>query len=154
MQRRYAFCFRETRGSLLGMLILLVVDVAMMGSLGFSLFICPLWFLVQTARTAIWRPAWPVGLTRILAPAVVFALAIGNAWLQWGMERANASRIIAACEQFHAANGKYPAALDDLVPHYLDRVPRAKFCLAAFGGEFRYTSYPQSHTLWWGHPGH
>ena len=44
---------------------------------------------------------------------------------QYRVGKANAPRIIAACDQFHAATGRFPKTLDELVPRYLPAVPCA-----------------------------
>jgi len=46
------------------------------------------------------------------------------------MAETNAQRIIAACEEYHAAHGNYPDKLDELVPQYMSSVPVAKYCIA------------------------
>ena len=38
--------------------------------------------------------------------------------------------LVAAISHYRAVSGHYPAALDDLVPVYIDAVPRAKFTLS------------------------
>lgn len=48
----------------------------------------------------------------------------------------NAARVVAACEEFRAVNGRFPRTLNELVPQYLPSVPRAKYCLHY--GEFAY----------------
>ena len=52
-----------------------------------------------------------------------------NSAVQSGIAKANAQRVVEACEQFHADNGTFPRTLDELVPAYLEFVPRAKYCL-------------------------
>ena len=46
-----------------------------------------------------------------------------------------AQRLIDAIESYRAATGDYPQKLDDLVPKFIDGVPRAQYTL---GGEFFY----------------
>ena len=63
------------------------------------------------------------------------------------MAETNAARIITACEDYHAANGKFPQTLDDLVPQYMHSIPRAKYCMMF--GEYRYWNMEGRHTLEW-----
>jgi heme/copper-type cytochrome/quinol oxidase subunit 4 len=46
-----------------------------------------------------------------------------------------ANQLIAAIESYRAENGVYPKALDDLVPKFIDHVPRAQYTL---DGTFHY----------------
>ena len=59
----------------------------------------------------------------------------------------NAARVIAACDEFHAANGRFPNTLDELVPRYMPFIPRAKYCLDH--GEFCYLNPGGHPTLHW-----
>ena len=69
-------------------------------------------------------------------PPLTLALVLANDTLQRKIAEANAPRVIEACEEFHAANGRFPKTLDELVPRYLPSIPRAKYCLVL--GEFHY----------------
>ena len=59
-----------------------------------------------------------------------------NNAVQIKIAEAHAAHIILACEGFHAANGRFPKSLDELVPRYIPSVPCAKYCLAY--GKFNY----------------
>lgn len=139
--------FCQIRASLIGASILLTLDAAISGSLLYSVFVCPIWFLISLARTALRWPGRKVGLSRIAAPVLTLGLVLVNARLQSTMASTNADRIIRACEQFRAANGEYPERLTELVPRYLESVPRAKYCLMLC--DFTYTSGEEDHTLMW-----
>jgi hypothetical protein len=118
----------SVRGSIVGSLGLLAYDVGT-GSFLVSLFACPIWFLVSVINSAIQRPGWTIALVRAAIPLVTFALVLGNSAMQSRIAKANAERIIAACEKFHAGNGRFPDTLDELVPEYMPFIPRAKYCL-------------------------
>jgi hypothetical protein len=122
--------------SVIGALVLLALDVAHGGTYLCSSMACPIWFLASILKNAIQRPGWKVALLRIAIPALTLGLVLANNAFQWRIANANGARIIAACEEFHAANGKYPKTLDELVPRYLPSIPRAKYCLKY--GEFLY----------------
>jgi hypothetical protein len=135
------------RGSIAGACVLLVLDVVLSGSFLMSYLACPIWFLISVVKNAIQRPAWRLALLRIAVPALTLGLVLGNNALQWKIAEANAERIIKACEEFRTANGKYPSKLDDLVPGYLKSVPRAKYCLCLFWGEFHYWNDEEVHAM-------
>lgn len=60
--------------------------------------------------------------------------------------RNHAAQVIDACRAYQARHGMLPDHLEDLVPEFLARVPRAKYTLQ--WGEFTYwTSSRTSHTL-------
>jgi hypothetical protein len=119
-----------------GAVVLLAFDVGMSGSFLMSLIFCPIWFLVSVLKNAIQRPGWRLALLRIAIPALTLTLARANEAIQFRIGEANAPRIIAACEEFHAANGRFPKTLDELVPRYLPSIPPAKYCLDY--GQFQY----------------
>lgn len=60
------------------------------------------------------------------------AIVRGNAHLA----QSRGDALVAACDAFRARNGRYPDRLDDLVPTFVDRVPRASF--RVLQGEFKY----------------
>lgn len=135
------------RGSITGSLALLGWDVVLCGSFLLSILVCPVWFWVSILKNLIQRPGWRIAFFRISIPAVTFALAMGNESVQRRIAHAGAERIIRACEEFRAANGSYPAKLEDLVPAYLRSVPRAKYCLVQ--GEFSYWNFDDDSILVW-----
>jgi len=142
-----AYSLRRIRGSLVGAAVLLAWEAALSGSFLVSILVCPVWCLVSLVKNVIWRPGWRVALSRTVVPALTLGLVLSNAALQSRIAHANAERIIKACEQFSAANGRYPSKLDELVPGYLPAVPRAKYCL--MDCDFWYLEYKDRHTLMW-----
>jgi hypothetical protein len=121
--------FRGTRRSLVAAAVLLAWDGALYGSCLMTMIFCPIWFLVSLLKNAIERPGWGLALVRIGIPALTLGLARTNNDVQLGIAEANAQRVVAACEAYHAANGRFPQKLDELVPQYLNSVPVAKYCL-------------------------
>jgi hypothetical protein len=63
------------------------------------------------------------------------------------MARRRAETIVAACERYRAAKGRYPDKLSELVPERLPEIPRAKYVLSMPG--FHYAVASGSHTLWY-----
>jgi len=131
-----AWSHRGIRVSIGGAFVLLAWDVAFTGSFGLSFLVCPIWFLVSVLKNEINRPGWRLALLRIAIPALTLGLVLANDAVQYRIAEGNAPRIIAACDEFHAANGRFPQTLDELVPRYMRSIPRAKYCLEF--GEFRY----------------
>ena len=136
---------RGIKRSLVGAAVLLALDAGFFGSMLWSSLVCPVWFVVSVLRAAIHRPGWGLALARVGIPAVTLGLVWANDAYQLGVAEANARRIIAACEAYHAANGLFPEKLDELVPQYLESVPLAKYCL----GSNRFYYYSATPLLWW-----
>jgi hypothetical protein len=88
-------------------------------------------------KSAIHRPGWGLALARIFIPALTFLFVKANNAFQLKVAEANAQRIMAACEKYHAANGRFPRRLHELVPEYMNFVPVVKYCL---GSGFSYAS--------------
>ncbi|WP_165227074.1 hypothetical protein [Aquisphaera insulae] len=138
--------FRDIRGGVVAAAVLLACDVAFSGSYLMSIIVCPIWFLVSLIRNAIQRPGWCLALVRIGLPALTLGLVWINTDVQLKIAEANARRIVAACEAYHAAHGRFPEKLDELVPNYMNSVPVAKYCLGP-GSRFQY--YSKQPLLWW-----
>ena len=133
--------------SIVGAFFLLFWDVAWGGTFIFSIQVCPVWFLVSILKNAIQRPGWKIALFRIAIPVATLGLVLANNAFQYRMAESNAARVVTACEEFHAANGKFPQTLDDLVPQYMQSMPRAKYCLGY--GEFLYWNMEERPMLMW-----
>jgi hypothetical protein len=128
--------FRGIKRSVVAAAVLLAWDGALTGSYLMSSLVCPIWFLVSLLKNAIERPGWGLALVRIGIPALTLGLVRANSDVQLGVAEANAQRVVAACEQYNAANGRFPKNLDELVPQYMNSVPFAKYCLLS--GRFAY----------------
>lgn len=121
--------FRDIKWSVFAAAILLVWDVVLSGSLLMSSIFCPIWFLVSLVKNAIERRGWGLALVRIGIPVLTLGLVRANNAVQLGVAEANAQRVVAACEEYHAANGRFPEKLEELAPRYVKSVPVAKYCL-------------------------
>ncbi len=135
--------------SIIAAAVLLALDVAFSGSVLNSMIFCPIWFLVSLLKNAVQRPGWRLALVRIAIPALTLRIVLANNAFQLRIARANARRIVAACEAYHAANGKFPTDLHELVPQYMPSVPVAKHCLA--WGRFIYSSSDSERPLLFWH---
>ncbi|OJW10541.1 MAG: hypothetical protein BGO49_22735 [Planctomycetales bacterium 71-10] len=138
--------FPEIRGSVILGSVLLAWDVLFTGSMVLSTLVCPVWFLVSLLRGAIHRPGWGLALAWIGIPTLTLAIVRINDTIQRGVAEVNSRRIVAACEDFHVANGRFPKTLDELVPQYMDSVPVAKYCL---GPGCRFLYIPNAPLLVW-----
>jgi hypothetical protein len=127
---------RKCAGSLIVAAILLSLDVIIGGNCMFSSVLCPLWGIGSIVKNLVSRTEWRLTLVRLGIPAVCFIVSVGNHYLQCEIADTNGKRVVAACEEFHAATGRYPETLEELVPHYLKSIPRAKYCLSH--GDFVY----------------
>ena len=138
---------RGIKRSLVASVVLLAWDGALYGSLVMSMIFCPIWLLVSLVKNAIERPGWGLALVRIGIPALTLAILRANNAVQLGVAEANAQRVVAACEEDHAANGRFPRNLDELVPRYMYSVPCAKYCLGP-PGRFAYYSSGTPMLVW------
>jgi hypothetical protein len=138
--------YRNVRGSIGAAALVLTFDVVLFGSVLMSYVLCPIWILVSLLKSAIHRPGWGLALARILIPALTLWLVKANDAFQRRVAETNAQRIVAACEEYHAANGRFPTDLDELTPKYMHSVPVAKYCLGP-GNLFFYTSSSSGPTM-------
>lgn len=98
-----------------------------------AVLVCPIWFIVSLLKNAIEGSNWRLALARIVTPVLTFWLLWTNNTIQIQVAEANALRVVAALETYHAANGKFPKKLDELVPQYFNSVPVAKYCFGPWG---------------------
>jgi hypothetical protein len=141
--------YRDARESIGAAAMLLTFDVVHSGSILMSTLFCPIWILISFLKSAIRRPGWGLAVARILFPVLTFCLVRANNTFQLRVAETNGQRLVAACEEYHAANGRFPKKLDELVPKYMNSVPVAKYCLSP-GSKFLYVSNdPASALLAW-----
>ena len=138
-------CVKKSLGAAAG---LLVIDAAYFGSIMFSSVVCPIWTLVSLLKNAIERPGWGLALVRIGIPALTFWLVKVNNDFQLAVAKENARRVVSACEKYHAANGRFPGSLDELVPEYMHSVPWAKYCLGPGGNFYYYYHFGKPMLVW------
>ena len=133
------------QASLTCAVLLVAVDAVLSGSLLFSYLACPIWFLASVVKNVSQRPGWSIARFRIAVPALTLGLVLTNAFVQRTIAHAHAERVIQACEEFRVAHGTYPHTLDELVPRYLESIPRAKYCLGL--GQFEYFNFEGNRPL-------
>lgn len=120
--RRFSRAIGET---LICALVVIFFDVVVSGCYFFSALLCPIWCIVSAARAGLQQPGLGVAAARVLIPIITGLLAFANYSAQRMVAMGNAQRVIEACERYHKANGAYPERLDELVPQYLNSIPRA-----------------------------
>lgn len=64
-------------------------------------------------------------------------LVFGANYANNSLARARARELVEAIERYHTENGNYPKSLQELIPRYINKVPRAKFTMP---GEFYYAT--------------
>ncbi len=137
-------------GTLVCSIVVLIFDVIIDGSYIYSAIVCPIWFIIAIVRNTVRRPRWGLAAARLLIPLLTALLAAANYSVQTRIAMGNAARLIQACEQYRTVSGVYPERLSDLVPRYLNSIPRAKYCLSF--GEFSYVANSQCLLIWYDVP--
>lgn len=122
--------------------VLWAFDTQMAGVPMASLFVLTIgnFILIVGVLIACFRRNWPVALRRLASIGIYSAVcfvAILQTKADGRRVRQNAEKVIAACEQYHAREGRYPEQLAQLVPRDLPALPPAR--LGAMGSpQFRY----------------
>ena len=119
--------------------------VALGLSLLVTLWLLPKWLLLRATRQSGRATArWSVSLG-LCAVAIMLTINFNN-----HLARQRAGELVSAINHYRAVAGAYPQALDDLVPVYIDAIPRAKYTLSFNRFEFanqngrRYLAYAET----------
>jgi hypothetical protein len=120
--------------------LLLVLGDAFVLNQGIISLLVGVWLVLVSIPVALLSKRWKamrlarLGHVAMGMAAVLLVLAINAANNQ--LARSRAEMVIAAINAFHAAQSRYPDALQALVPAYLPSVPHAKYTLLS--NDFRY----------------
>ena len=76
--------------------------------------------------------------------AAMAAMVLGLNFLNNRHAKNQAEIIITACQQYENKHQKFPDKLEDLVPDFVTKVPRAKYIFGPFG-KFNYWIYDNKH---------
>lgn len=114
-------------------LLLFAADTLLLGQglLAALLFVTVCGWLLPKALllVKVRRDAWPtVRLALLFSLTAVAIMTIININNQLARQRA--THLIEAIDLYRASNGRYPLALEALVPRYIVAIPRAKYTLA------------------------
>jgi hypothetical protein len=127
--------------------VLIAVDAFVLNQ-GVISFLVGAWMLLVATPRAIFYTKDPALRRQHLARAGILftaaALVIGLNKANNQVAQSRAETLIAAVKAFHRQNHRYPEKLEELVPGFIDRVPRAKY---TYSSSFQYRSWPNSHTL-------
>lgn len=137
----------DISGTLICALVVILFDVVISGCYFFSALVCPIWCIVGAVRAGMKQSEPGVAAARVLIPILTGLLAFANYSAQRTIAMGNAERVIEACERYREANGAYPERLAELVPRYLNSIPRAKYCCS--WGEFWYFGPPRPLLFWY-----
>lgn len=128
--------------------VLVAVDAFVLNQ-GVISFLVGLWMLLVAFPRAIFFTKDPALRRQHLARAGIFLVAVA---LVLGLNRANnqiaqsrAETLVAAIKAFHRQNHRYPDRLEELVPGFIDHIPRAKYALTF--RSFQYRTGPNYHAL-------
>lgn len=117
--------------------VLVAIDAFLLNQ-GVIAALVGVWMLfVVLPRAAFGEPA--VRRARLMRVAVFLAAALlvfGVNWLNNAIARSRAETLIVAINAFKKTNQRYPRDLSELVPDFIDQVPRAKYTFNF--GEFEY----------------
>lgn len=131
------------RRTAISLSLLFLVDAVAVGQGFFSLLaaVVGLLLLLPAGLWATLRRQGGWARSRLLRAGLYLALGaatIAALRLHGATARANADTVIAACQRYRAAHGRFPERLEDLVPGQLASVPPAKHTW--IWGEFSYWS--------------
>lgn len=131
--------------------VLFLVDLGFEGQGLVSLLVAAVGLILLTTG-ALWsavRGTAPLARSRAMRAGMYLLLGIATvATMQFHTATAqnHAEQVIAACRAYQARHGTLPDRLEELVPEFLPKVPRAKYALQ--WAEFTYwTSGKTAHTL-------
>lgn len=111
---------------------LITLDAVWLGQGVIAAFVAIWLIMISVPRSFLARYA-PVRALRLRNIAIYLgAVAVVVAFnvIDNRVAQARSEKLVAAVEAFHAKAGFYPRSLQELVPTYLDSVPRAKYSLA------------------------
>lgn len=127
------------------------LDALFIGLPSLGTFLCVV-FMLTNFVAFLWRRkgeralVMKYGIRSLALCLTVFAI-LSTFMFNRHMGHVNARLIIKAVEDYRSEQGKYPERLEDLIPHYFSKVPRAAI-------RFSYTKYfylrhKERHSLMW-----
>jgi len=129
---------------------LIAVDAFFLNQGGLSAIV-GLWMLfvsLPRAAFAKHREQRPRRLVRVAIFLGAVLLVFGLNWANNQIARRRFETLITAIKAFKHEHQRYPAKLDELVPDFLDHIPRAKYVLGD-PAAFHYLTAPDYHSLFY-----
>ena len=81
-----------------------------------------------------------IGIYLVMSVMIIASIRVNNK-----IAENRGEMLIEHCENYKAKYGSYPGALSDLVPEYIEKIPRAKYALQY--NDFKYTANQNKHLL-------
>lgn len=124
-----------------------IVDafVLNIGALGLIVLFMVPWMFAKALKVKGDRPLFKrhmtiTGFYLASALAVLFSIYINNS-----IATERAERIISALKSYHAERGEYPEDIYDLIPDYINKIPKAKYSF--MNSRFTYSVEDGKHVL-------
>jgi hypothetical protein len=112
--------------------ILFVLDALVINQGAISLFLILtifLWWLPKSAFKKYKQQSPKEELTKVLIYGVIVIAVFTSNTINNKIAQNRANDLVLIIENFHQVTGDYPKTLNDLVPSYLPKVPKAKYTL-------------------------
>lgn len=90
-----------------------------------ALGLLPKWFVLRHIGAVTWPTSRLAVMFTTCAIAIMATINFNNS-----LARARGEALVTAISHYRAIAGRYPRALDDLVPTYIEAIPRAKYTLS------------------------
>jgi hypothetical protein len=131
--------------------VLYFLDALFIGLPSLGTFLCVV-FMITNFVAFLWRRkgeraiVMKHGIRSLALCLTVFAI-LSTFMFNRHLGHVNARLIIKAVEDYRSEQGKYPERLEDLVPQYFSKVPRA--AIRFNGTKYTYYHHKDSHRLMW-----
>ncbi len=131
--------------------VLYFLDALLIGLPSLGTFLCVV-FMLTNFVAFLWRRkgeraiVMKYGIRSLALCLTVFAI-LSTFMFNKHMGHVNARLIIKAVEDYRSEQGKYPERLEDLIPQYFSKVPRAAIRLTST--KYYYLRHKEYHGLMW-----
>jgi hypothetical protein len=131
--------------------VLYFLDALLIGLPSLGTFLCVV-FILTNFVAFVWRRkaeravVMKHGIRSLALCLTVFAI-LSTFMFNRHMGQVNARRIIEAVEGYRSEQGRYPERLENLVPQYFSKVPRAAIRFEST--KYYYMHHKDSHSLMW-----
>ncbi len=136
--------------SIITAIILFVLDALVMNQGTISLFLLLtiiLWWLPKSAFRKYKKQSPKEELTKVLLYGFIVTAVFTSNSINNKIAQNRANNLVLIIEHFHQVTGGYPETLNDLVPSYLPKLPKAKYTLGF--NSFEYINHEGSISLFY-----